>query len=101
LTGVTPDDNFLVRDSANITDFYNLNSLRPVPRRYDAAKLRLVSATVVIPAWLPVPPDGFDPLKETFVPVVLHGWHDDGATLTAPNSHRVVRGSRAHILANS
>lgn len=100
LTGVTPDDNFLARDSANVTDLYNPNSLRPGPRRYDAAKLQLVSATVIFPAWLPVPPDGFNPLKETFVPVVPPGWHDDGATLTAPNGHKVVRGFRAYILAN-
>src|SRR5579872_5645868 len=100
LTGVAPDGNFLVRDTANVTDLYNPNSLRPGPRRYDAATMQLVSATVVIPAWLPVPPDGFDPLKETFVPVVPPGWRDDGATLTAPNGHRVVRGFREYVLAN-
>lgn len=41
--------------------------------------------------------------KET--PVTTHGipggWHDDGATLTAPNGHRVVRGFRAYVLANA
>ena len=100
LSGVTHDDNFLVRDTANVTDLYNPNSLRPGPRRYDAAKLQMVSATVVIPAWLPVPPDGFNPLKDTFVPIVPPGWHDDGTTLTAPNGHRVVRGFREYVLAN-
>ena len=100
LTGVAPYDSFLVRDTANVTDLYNPGSLRPGPRRYDAAKMQLVSATVVIPAWLPVPPEGFDPLKETFVPVVPPGWRDDGATLTAPNGHRVVRGFREYVLAN-
>lgn len=29
------------------------------------------------------------------------GWHDDGATLTAPNGHRVVRGFRLYVLANA
>ncbi len=100
LTGIAPGDNFLVRDTANVTDLYNPDSLRPGPRRYDAAALQLVSATVIIPAWLPVPPDNFDPLKETFVPLVPPGWHDDGATLTAPNGHRIVRGFREYVLAN-
>ena len=100
LTGVTPDDNFLARDTANVTNLYDPNSLRPGPRRYDAAKLQMVSATVILPAWLPVPPDGFDPLKETFVPMVPPGWHDDGATLSAPNGRKVVRGFREYLLAN-
>src|SRR5712692_2599973 len=33
LTGVAPDDSFLVRDTANVTDLYNPGSLRPGPRR--------------------------------------------------------------------
>lgn len=62
--------------------------------------MQLVSATVVIPTWLPVPPAGFDPLKESFMPVIPPGWHDDGMTLTAPNNHKVVRSFREYVLAN-
>lgn len=32
---------------------------------------------------------------------IPNGWHDDGATLTAPNGHRVVRGFRLYVLANA
>lgn len=55
ITGVAPDGNLLVRDSANCTDLHNPGSLRPGPRHYDAAKLQLVSATVAVPPWLPRP----------------------------------------------
>ncbi len=48
ITGTTSDGNFLVRDSANVTDLNNPNSLRPGPRKYDASKLQLISATAVI-----------------------------------------------------
>ncbi|HLH62752.1 MAG TPA: hypothetical protein VKV20_13795 [Ktedonobacteraceae bacterium] len=101
LTGVTADGNFLVRDSANVTNLYNSTTLRPGPRKYDAAKMRLVSATVVVPPWLPVPPAGFDPAKEQFVPIIPAGWHDDGNTLTAPNGHKVVHGFREYVLKNN
>ncbi|HLX57746.1 MAG TPA: hypothetical protein VKR83_12035 [Ktedonobacteraceae bacterium] len=100
LTGVTSDGNFLVRDTANVTDLYNPVSLRPGPRRYDAARMQLVSATVIVPTWQPTPPADFDPLKETFVPVIPPGWHDDGVTLSAPNGHKVVLGFRDYVLAN-
>lgn len=101
LTGVHASGNFLVRDPANCTNLYDPNSLRPGPRVYDAAKLQLVSATVVVPPWMPRPPAGFDPRKETSMNVVPLGWHDDGTTLVAPNGHKVVLGFRSHVLANN
>lgn len=101
LTGVAPDGNFLVRDTANVTDLYNPNSLRPGPRTYDAGKMQLISATVVVPPWLPRPPPGFDPRKEVNLPTIPVSWHDDGVTLTASNGHKVVRGFRAFILSHS
>ncbi|HJT56022.1 MAG TPA: hypothetical protein VJ761_05980 [Ktedonobacteraceae bacterium] len=100
LTGVASDGNFLVRDTANVTNLYNPNTLRPGPRKYDAAKMRLVSATVIVPPWLPTPPADFDPTKEKFVPIIPAGWHDDGVTLTAPNGHKVVHGFRDYVLKN-
>lgn len=40
--------------------------------------------------------------KETHVSNnIPAGWHDDGATLTAPNGHRVVLGFRQYILTNA
>ncbi|HZU68846.1 MAG TPA: hypothetical protein VFA09_16330 [Ktedonobacteraceae bacterium] len=101
LTGVAADGNFLVRDSANVTNLYNPTTLRPGPRKYDTARMRLVSATAVVPPWLPVPPAGFDPTKEQFVPIIPAGWHDDGNTLTAPNGHKVVHGFREYVLKNN
>jgi len=41
----------LVRDTANIGP----SGVRPGPRRYDVNKLQLVSATMVVPSWLPIP----------------------------------------------
>jgi hypothetical protein len=101
LSGVAPDGNLLVRDAANVTDLYNPASLRPGPRTYDAVQMQLVSATVVVPAWLPMPPANFDPRKQQPVPVVPAGWHDDGKTLTAPNGHRVVLGFRDYVLTHA
>lgn len=101
LTGVTTDGNFLVRDTANVSNLYNPATLRPGPHKYDAAKMRLISATVIVPPWLPTPPAGFDPTKENFVPIIPTGWHDDGTTLTAPNSHKVVHGFRDYVLKNN
>jgi len=60
-TGVAKDGNLLVRDTANCTDLYNPNSLRPGPRTYNAALLQLVSATVCIPPWLPRPTSATPP----------------------------------------
>ncbi len=48
ITGVTSDGNFLVRDSANVTNLNDPNSLRPGPRKYDASKLQLISTTAVV-----------------------------------------------------
>lgn len=101
LSGVTSDGNFLTRDTANVTNLYDPNSLRPGPRVYDAARMQLVSATVVVPSWLPRPAAGFDPRKAQPAPHIPAGWQDDGTTLIAPNGHKVVRGFRAYILANA
>jgi hypothetical protein len=80
---------------------YNPTTLRPGPRLYDAQRLQLLSATVVVPPWLPRPPSGFDPTQSDFVPVIPTGWRDDGVALTAPNGHRVVLGFRRYILTNA
>lgn len=101
LTGVAADGNFLVRDPANVTSLTNPNALRPGPRKYDAQRLQLSSATAVVPPWLPRPPAGFDPTQSDFVPVIPAGWRDDGVTLTAPNGHRVVLGFRRYVLTRS
>lgn len=61
VTGLAADGSVLVRDSANCTSLYNPASLRPGPRHYDAARLQLVSATVVVPAWLPRPASASPP----------------------------------------
>lgn len=61
ITGVSSDGNVLVRDSANCTNLNDPNSLRPGPRRYDANKLALVSATVVVPPWMPRPASSTPP----------------------------------------
>lgn len=98
LTGIAANGNFLVRDPANVTDLHNPNALRPGPRVYDAQRLQLISATAVVPPWLPRPPAGFDPTQSDFVPVIPQGWHDDGSTLTAPDGHRVILGFRRYIL---
>lgn len=60
-TGLAPASNILVRDTANCTNLYDPNSLRPGPRTYDAAKLQLVSATVCVPPWLPRPASATPP----------------------------------------
>jgi hypothetical protein len=101
ITGVTSDGNFLVRDPANCTDLNDPHSLRPGPRRYAAIKLQLFSATVAVPSWLPRPPAGFDPRKESASGNIPAGWRDNGTTLTAPNGHIVVRGFREYILAHT
>lgn len=88
-------NNLLCRDSANIEA---PNTLRPGPRVYDASKLVLVSATAVVPPWLPRP--GY-PLKGSAAVSVPTGWKDDGTTLTAPNGFVVVKGFREYVLQNA
>lgn len=94
VTGNARGSHFLVRDPANCTSLTNPHSLRPGPRTYDAGKLHLISATAVVPPWRTQPTEGFDPRN------IPAGWQDDGATLTAPNGHKVVRGFRAYVLAH-
>lgn len=109
LTGVAPDGNLLVRDSANVTDLLNPTTLRPGPRKYDARKMQFVSATAVVPPWLPRPPAGFNPLtdflstdpQEVAMSVVPTGWKDDGHVLTAPNGQQVTFGFRNYVLTHS
>lgn len=55
VTGVAENGNVLVRDSANCANLFDPASLRPGPRKYNAAALELVSATIVVPPWLPRP----------------------------------------------
>jgi len=97
LTGVSAND-FLVRDSANCTDLYNPNSLRPGPRTYDTAALVIGLATVVVPPWKPRPASSVPP-KEVPVPVPTN-WKDNPTTktLTAPNSIVVTNDMRQKIL---
>jgi hypothetical protein len=95
-SGIASDGNLLVRDTASIAP----TGVRPGPRRYDASKLQLISATAISLPWLPVQPQGFDPTKGGTHMNTPQGWHDDGATLTAPNGIKVVRGFRSYILAH-
>lgn len=53
------------RDTANVVFDGNPNTLRPGPRQYDTSKMQLISATVVVPSWLQVPPVNFDPRQLT------------------------------------
>jgi hypothetical protein len=101
LTGLD-GDNFFARDTANIVA---PNTLRPGPRRYDAQALvrGLVSATAVVPPWLPVPAHDIDPNVPSIpiapvTPAGLSGWLDDGKTLTASNGMKVIAGFRHHVM---
>jgi|SRR5579863_6220645 len=76
VTGVTSDGNVLVRDSANCTNLYDPNSLRPGPRTYDAGALSIVSATVAVPPWLPRPANAVPPVP-VVVPTLLQPTPDD------------------------
>lgn len=58
-SGISPDGNLLVRDTASIAP----NGVRPGPRRYNAGKLELVSATAVAMPWLPAVAADFDPTQ--------------------------------------
>lgn len=98
ITGVKSDGSVLVRDSANVTDLFNPNSLRPGPRNYDPTRFQLVSATAVVLPWMPRPPAGFDPRKDSVMSVPA-GWTDDGVnTLKAPNGFVVTDGFRKFVL---
>jgi hypothetical protein len=83
-SGIAPDGNILVHDTANVDS----HGVRPGPRIYDASKLALVSATAISLPW------------NTATVGVPEGWKDDGTTLTAPNGIAVRLGFRSHVLAN-
>ena len=104
ITGNTSDGNFLVRDSANVTNLYDPTTLRPGPRKYNASQLigGLVSATAVQTYWLPKPPAGYDPRKGNLVVTVPNGWTYDSTTkvLKAPNGFEVRDGFGQHVLNN-
>ncbi|HET8841810.1 MAG TPA: hypothetical protein VFN35_10100, partial [Ktedonobacteraceae bacterium] len=97
VTGSGPDGNLLVRDSANVTDLSNPNSLRPGPRLYNANRLELVSATVVVPPWRPRPASTTPPEADMQIPA---NWNDDGTTLSAPNGIKVSGAFRTYILSH-
>ncbi len=84
VSGLDPNGNFLVRDSANIQA---PNTLRPGPRVYDGNRLKLISATAAIPHF---------PVGDTRAP---KGWTDNGLVLTAHNGHQMTQGFRDHVLA--
>lgn len=97
-TGVK-DGNLLVRDSANISrNTTDTNALRPGPRVYDASRLQLVSATVVVPPWRPRPASATAIPQDSTIP---EGWSDDGETLTAPNGVQVTGEFRTYIHAHN
>jgi hypothetical protein len=67
-SGIAPDGNLLVHDTANIGP----TGVRPGPRTYDANNLRLVSATAISVPWLPALPADYDPTKEVEVIIDLN-----------------------------
>lgn len=71
-------NNLLVRDYAN-SEFFGYR------RVYNAARMNLVSATVVWPRWM----------EENMVP---QNWHDNGQELTAPNNNTVRMGFRDKVM---
>jgi len=97
ITGPGSGDSILVRDPANCTNLYDPNSLRTGPRSYSASQLQFVSATAVVPYWLPQPPAGYNPLKDGSFMGVPTGWHDDGKTL-AINGFTITGGERDFLL---
>ncbi len=101
VTGVNGAGQVLVRDSANCTSLSDPNSLRPGPRTYDASKLQLVSATIVVPPWRPRPVSATSlPTADMQIPT---GWNDDmpSATLTAPNGQQVTGDFRLYVLSHA
>lgn len=83
-SGVASDGNLLIHDCASIAP----SGVRPGPRKYDASRMQLISATAVIPPW-------------QGASMIPNGWQDDGTTLTAPNGVHVVHGFRTFVLANN
>lgn len=82
--------NVLARDAANCTDLYDPDSLRPGPRTYDAAKLQIISATVVVPPGMPRPASATPPVNAPIVnkpiiptPPPLHTWVSAGQEAAA------------------
>jgi len=59
-SGVRADGNFLVRDTANV----DAHGVRPQPRIYDAERLVISSATVIIFSWIPAIPQNYDPRRD-------------------------------------
>lgn len=101
VTGIGADGNVLVRDSANVTRLSDPHSLRPGPRMYDAGKLQLVSATVVVPPWRPRPDSATAiPTADLQVP---DGWQDDmpSGMLKASNGIDIAEPFRTFILAHN
>jgi hypothetical protein len=92
VTGVDADGNFLCHDTA---------VLQPSPRTYDATKLRIISATTFIPAWIPIPRAGLDPTIESPYMNIPNGWSDDGTILTCPNGKKASQGIRNYVLDNN
>lgn len=95
ITGVASDGNFLVRDSANVTDLNNPTTLRPGPRKYDASKMNLnwAFATVMHGQSMPIVQGGVPTMG------VPTGWTDDGKLLHNPaNKFVVAAGFRTTIL---
>jgi len=96
VTGVASDGNVLVRDSANCTSLYDPGSLRPGPRTYDAGKLVLVSATAVVPPWMPQPTSSTPPTIQGGSMGLPQGWSYVGTTLHTPGADMVL-GFAAHV----
>lgn len=88
LTGIAPDGNVLVRDSANITA---PNSIRSGPRTYIIANMSPFWATAVTPKWYSATQGG----TNVGIPI---GWKDNNNTLTAPNGIQIKDVFRAYIL---
>jgi hypothetical protein len=105
VSGHDANNNLLVHDTANVESLDNPTSLRPGPRTYALERLEVVSATVVVPPWMPrpasetPPPPPSSTTKEN-TSMVPSGWKDDGTALVAPNTIKVVHGFREYILSH-
>ncbi len=101
VTGIGAGGHVLCRDSANVSSLSDPQSLRPGPRLYDAGKLQLVSATVIVPPWRPRPASADAiPVADMQIP---DGWQDDmpSQTLTAPNGVPVTGAFRLFVLCSA